>query len=503
MARSAQWERTQRVRPWLGHAWVLALTLIVGIPIVHTATHPLGGGDVYWQLRAGDDIVRTLTLPTVDTFSYTIPGAPWNNHEWGYEILLSLLVRFLGVGALRGMVLVLAGGSVAGVAVAVGRRASILAGGVAAALFLLLGTYKFIPAPQTLSMAVFFMAWRFALRDQVFASPARAAVLLAGLVLWANLTAEVLLFIPFLVVDQVLRVVRDPRGWRRTLTGVALALGTPWITPPSSSVIAYALAGSRVNRVVNGEFTHLWESPQTVSMGAHTVAWVVTMLYVSWSVVRIRSALARPHAPRWEILRPCALGLLAMAAAVTFERNLWLLVIPAAQMLVAVTAWCRVHHRETAGDLSLGALIFLLLTVWAHGQHWSPGLAARQLSDRAYWSTPIAPAQVPVGAGRFLAALPWGSRVFTDRTWASWVIWRAPGVRVFIDGRNLEYPPDVHRAATEIWYGGPHALALLDATRTRWVLATPAWGVLPGIRTGPWRPVVGTHVWTLYQPRPR
>jgi hypothetical protein len=50
--------------------------------VVYFCFLPLGGGDIFWQIRAGEEILRTWVVPVVEAWSYTVPGAPWNNHEW-------------------------------------------------------------------------------------------------------------------------------------------------------------------------------------------------------------------------------------------------------------------------------------------------------------------------------------------------------------------------------------------------------------------------------------
>ena len=42
--------------------------------------------DSFWHLRAGADIWRTGHVPQVDSYSYTVAGAPpWPDHEWLWQ----------------------------------------------------------------------------------------------------------------------------------------------------------------------------------------------------------------------------------------------------------------------------------------------------------------------------------------------------------------------------------------------------------------------------------
>src|SRR5690348_2636244 len=43
--------------------------------------------DVWWLLRAGEDIWHTASVPTVDHYSFTADGRYWPNHEWLWEAI--------------------------------------------------------------------------------------------------------------------------------------------------------------------------------------------------------------------------------------------------------------------------------------------------------------------------------------------------------------------------------------------------------------------------------
>jgi hypothetical protein len=38
--------------------------------------------DIYWQIRSGDELLRTRVFPHVDTWSYAAKGQPWMNGQW-------------------------------------------------------------------------------------------------------------------------------------------------------------------------------------------------------------------------------------------------------------------------------------------------------------------------------------------------------------------------------------------------------------------------------------
>ncbi|HVV52676.1 MAG TPA: hypothetical protein VHO06_23655, partial [Polyangia bacterium] len=64
----------------------LAVGLLFGAVVLFACLMP-AQGDTWWQLRAGEEIWRTLRVPLDDHYSYTVAGGYWPNHEWLWEAL--------------------------------------------------------------------------------------------------------------------------------------------------------------------------------------------------------------------------------------------------------------------------------------------------------------------------------------------------------------------------------------------------------------------------------
>ncbi len=56
--------------------------------------------DFGWHLRTGEYVVSTLSIPHFDFFSFTASGQTWITHEWLAQVLMYLLYRLGGFGAL-------------------------------------------------------------------------------------------------------------------------------------------------------------------------------------------------------------------------------------------------------------------------------------------------------------------------------------------------------------------------------------------------------------------
>jgi hypothetical protein len=65
-------------------------------------------GDTWWQIAVGEEVLRTATLPTVDSYSFTVTDSDWIAYHWLADVLMALAARAGGLPALMGLLLVLA-----------------------------------------------------------------------------------------------------------------------------------------------------------------------------------------------------------------------------------------------------------------------------------------------------------------------------------------------------------------------------------------------------------
>merc|ERR1719444_394994 len=61
---------------------------------------PLWEQDVWWQLRAGDELWQTWRLQRQDEWSYTAYGAEWYNIWWVATLIISAVHSIGGVAGL-------------------------------------------------------------------------------------------------------------------------------------------------------------------------------------------------------------------------------------------------------------------------------------------------------------------------------------------------------------------------------------------------------------------
>ena len=64
------------------------------------ASRPLSDGDFWWHLKTGEYIVKNLTIPRIDFYSFTVPGKHWVAHEWLSEVIFYLVYTRAGFNTL-------------------------------------------------------------------------------------------------------------------------------------------------------------------------------------------------------------------------------------------------------------------------------------------------------------------------------------------------------------------------------------------------------------------
>lgn len=158
---------------------VLAAAVFVSlVPVLGPVRDP----DTFWHFAAGDLILRE-GVPRADPFSWSVPGARWVPHEWGYQVLIAAARRAWGYPGAVAVHAVLA----SGLAFSVFRLARVSGASLAgAAGCSLLAALLLLPVlvlrPQVASYALF--AWWLGRLVEGRTGWVEGAVLAA---VWANL----------------------------------------------------------------------------------------------------------------------------------------------------------------------------------------------------------------------------------------------------------------------------------------------------------------------------
>jgi len=146
----------------------------------------LNDGDTYWHLATGDWILDHRAVPTGDPFSHTMPGAPWQAHEWLSEVLMALAY---GAGGWGGLLMLT--GAAAGLAAGVlASRLAKSLGGLSLAVALIVALACAAPSllarPHVLTLPILAI-WMVGLLSARDAGRAPKLIYAPLMILWANM----------------------------------------------------------------------------------------------------------------------------------------------------------------------------------------------------------------------------------------------------------------------------------------------------------------------------
>ncbi len=356
-------------------------------------------------------------IPRVDTFSFSVAGAPWLDQQWGAQVLMALAHRAGGFASLSVLRAALIGTSFGIV-----YRACRIRGAAprAASLLSLAG---FVVSLQTLAM-----------RPQLFALPLFAAALLLIVdrvrhplrlwwlpvmtVVWVNLHGSFVM-VPVLLglafVEDLAR--RDRSDAKRLAIVGAACLAATCLNPWGPRTWVYAIELS-TNPVIRKSVTE-W-APITLSSFAGAMFFVSAATIMGWLAIRGRPA------PWPQLAWLGAFFFLTLPAG----RGViwWGLVAP----VIVAGLLAPSEGRAAAPDPGRGsgivnrALIATLLVASLVAlPYWRAGGDPLPLLREA--------PQGLVEAAR--ADLPSGSRLLVPEPWGSWFEYALPSMPVFVDPR--------------------------------------------------------------------
>jgi hypothetical protein len=77
----------------MGELWGF---LAVALPALAALLVPMPSIDLAYHLRAGASILAGEGIPTTDTWTFTVAGAPWLDQQWGAQVLLAGVYQVAG-----------------------------------------------------------------------------------------------------------------------------------------------------------------------------------------------------------------------------------------------------------------------------------------------------------------------------------------------------------------------------------------------------------------------
>lgn len=467
--------------------------------VLPSATWPLIDGDVWWHLRAGEEILASGAVPRVDGWSILGFGRPWVSQDWLANVMMAAI---RGTDPLGETVLSFAFGLVVVAAFAVlWRTIGVRNPAVRWApriVFLMLGLILAAPVlgvrVQVLDLLLSaVVAWLLAhyvtdrRRRWIAALPVVAAI-------WANLHAGwPMLFLlgGALVVGEAI-----DRAWRRPV-------GPEPLRWADLRDLVLALVAAFAALALNPNGVALWAFPfdaiGITVLGRHILEWFpvtsdgrLLAMYIGFIAIAVVPTLALG---RRSLRLSDALVVIGLTIMAGFAVRFLLIAGP----LVAVIAADSLTSRLAAtrwgpravrmvDNLSVPRerrLLLVHLGLAAGLVMLGVGVSLAKVAPPAQMSAAVA--SFPVDAVAWMDTAEPGERIFNRYEWGGYLGHERPNRLVFVDGRTDIYGDDLliqYAAVISVQtdtqaeldrYGIDHVLFFPDSEFGAWLDASPNW----------------------------
>jgi len=420
----------------------LSLCLVVLLAIA--ALLPLTPQDYWWYLRLGQDIARTGSVPSVDTYSFTRAGAPFFYQSWLSALLfwkvyevggipLTFLLRVVIIAITYGLLWLLMRRAGAGPRLS---SLLVLAAGLA-------GSNNWSFRPQLLTYPLFVLAL-FILWDWQNGRHRGLWFLPVIGVLWVNLHGS----FPLLFLLQLVALMVGAGDRKKLLMLAAISGAVLLINPHGAGVARYVanvLSSTSIAR-----YSSEWQP--VVNRG-----WQANLFFLWFILMAPLAALSprRLSTTEWGWFALFGwLGLSGVRSTIWF---IFLLSLSTANLLFE---WGNrfldrpIQNENPLANVAAGCLLLLFpLTIL-------PGIR------EAWWTAapPVHHSATPVEAVDWLAAHPeLEGPLWSDFSHSSYLIFALPSRPVWIDPRFELYPPEQWERYGTIARAAPDWQSLLDA----------------------------------------
>ncbi len=443
-SRSARWAITR------GGLFTL---LAVFLPAVASLLAPVLTGDISYQVAAGQMMLESGRVLDTDPFTFTVPGEPWINQQWGASIIFAVVydaTGWLGLLLMRAVLIGIAFGLVFSACRAYDANRMVA---------------------SLVTMAAFVVAaTNLALRSQMFGVVSFAAVL--AILAWRRKHPWLLWLIPLVMIFWANTHGSFFMGWlaiglaaledivaRRRLALVTVSVGVlsvlaTLVHPWGLEMWRYVVELSS-NPLIAALVTE-WQAP--------TLRTPTGFFFFISVVVVVALLLVRGRVLSW--LQLAWLGGLVLLSLMAVRNVVWW-AIGAAPLVATLVSGLEFRGRRL-GDPALDAPRGVGYTAIA-------GLAGvLALAALPVWK-PIDPMYGPQDVVRYapqgvtdtlLAEAAPGEHLFAEQKWGSWFEQTLPGVPVMVDTR-------IELFDREIWADYLH----VQAGRADWAEILEHWDV--------------------------
>ncbi|HEX5823663.1 MAG TPA: hypothetical protein VFY18_04300 [Candidatus Limnocylindrales bacterium] len=435
--------------------------LAIGLPVLAATIASLPTVDLAYHLRAGAITLDTGAIPRVDTFTFTAAGQPWQNQQWGAQVLLDVAYRLAGW---TGLVLLRAAlvGCAFGLLFDACRRRS---GSVRIAAWLALAAFACAAVtlglrPQLFAVALFSaVLWVVVQRRE---RPGLTWLAVPLILLWTNVHGSFFLG-PLLVGIGLVEdlVDRDP-AWRRSAALLVGALVATVVNPFGLTVWSY-VAGISTNELITSRVTE-WQ-PTTVRTPEGVLFYgSAGLVAIAFVVAARRGRVVRPTTLLW-LVPFLAIGAYAVRGLAWWPLVAAVVVAGLAAVPADASSSSRPVRPAPEGTpmmrrTNLVLTAILVLAAVAALPAWRPIDPGLRAPAGVVGTAP------PGITGALRGLVRPGDRLLAPQPWGSWFEFALPDTLVAIDSRIELFP-------IEVW----NNLDRIETGATGWEAALAGWGV--------------------------
>lgn len=412
----------------LGLSWplmtgVAAFVLVIFLPGV------FNDPDTYWHIAAGQWMLNHHQVPTHDPFSYSMPGAAWNAHEWGTDLLFAVVYRFCSWPGLVPVIATMVGLTIGYLTRFLSARLEPPYAVLFAALVLIMMLPQLLVRPHVVAWPLTAL-WVGALLTASETGKSPPWWLLGVLVVWANLHASFVLGLGVAAAvgaDAVLSA--DPAGRRQVARSwilfVAVSILSSVANPQGFNAIVYSFEVMHLKKVL--ALVQEWQPPNFQKPEVLTL-WLLVIMGLGFA--------GRARLP--PVRAALVIGLLLLS--LEHARNVALLGLISALVMAKPLASQWREQRPPGADVELLDRWFAAFAAPARRVTVSLLclLAGSMAAAAMYVRIPEPPqSTTPRRALQALLGTGAGSRILNSYHFGGYLIFR--GIPVFIDGRSDMY----------------------------------------------------------------
>lgn len=407
--------------------------------------HSIIEEDLWWHLRAGEEIIAGHGIPRIDQYSYPSAGRPYLDLHWLFQVFVDLVYRAAGLGGVIWAKCLIVMATFWIVYRLARRGAPGLLAATIAGIGVVLASERFIARPEIITFLLLALTlWL--LRRHEEGSTRAWALLPVVLLVWANTEGLFILGLGVIAAHLPCRV-RDRRLWMSFGLSIAATLVNPYF---AIGALHPLVLFTRINGAMAiysrtiGEFL----GPFTPGIPHPSVALFPFFL----GLVAVALLLYARRPPLHEIILMAAVIYLGLRA----RRNLAPLAIVSVPI---VTRWIgqgrgaalfrsfrkRMPARrvEVASALLVGIVCLGFL---GYDLCLANGMIYRAIGTNRRFGVGIAEGGAPVGGVAFLRENRVRGPIFNTLGAGGYLIYAYPEEKVFIDGR-LEVHATEHYAS--------------------------------------------------------